>query len=91
MHGFDDGCWLIHAGYIHLIAELMQGDIAHIKHFIKDASLMCLDTRYIVEFCEIGILHKDRPTDIDDASISDDPDIAVPIEHFVEHDKKEHE
>jgi hypothetical protein len=36
------------------------------------------------------ILHKDRPTDIDDAAISNNPYITIPVEDFVKHDKKHH-
>lgn len=66
----------------------MKSDITNIKELVENTSLMCLDTWYIMKFCKICILHKDRPTDIDDASISDDPDITVPIKNFMKHDKK---
>ncbi len=68
----------------------MERDIADIKEFVEDASLIRLDSRYIMKFHKRRILHKDGPADIYDAPISDNPYITIPIEDFVKHDKKHH-
>jgi hypothetical protein len=43
-----------------------------------------------MKFCESRILHKYRPTHINNPSVSDNPDITIPVEYFVEHDEKKH-
>lgn len=66
----------------------MEVDVSDVEELIKYTSLVWLYRWYIVKFCKSRILHKYRPTDIDDAAISDNPDITVPVEDFVKHDKK---
>jgi hypothetical protein len=41
-----------------------------------------------MKFCESRILHKYRPPHINNSSVSNNPYITVPVEDFVEHDKK---
>ena len=68
----------------------MQIDVADIEEFIPYASLIGLNSWYIMKFCESRVLHKYRPPHINNSSVSDNPDIAIPVEYFVEHDEKKH-
>lgn len=68
----------------------MERDIADIKEFVEDTSLIRLDSRDIMKLHKGRVLHKDGPADIYDAPISNNPYIAVPIEDLVKHDKKHH-
>lgn len=79
---------LIHTRDIHFIAHFMEVDVSYIEELIPYTSLICLYRWYIVKFCKSRILHKYRPADIDDTAVSDNPDITVPIEDLVQHDKK---
>ena len=90
MDSVDDEIWLKHTSHAHLVAHFMERDISDVKEFIEDASLVRLDSCYIVEFHKCRILHKNGPTDIDDTTISNNPYITIPIQDFVEHDKKHH-
>ncbi len=68
----------------------MEIDVADIEEFIPYTSLIGLNSWYIMKFCESRILHKYRPPHINNSSVSDNPYIAIPVEDFVEHDKKKH-
>jgi hypothetical protein len=89
LYCIDNSAWLVHAGDRQLIAHFVQCYVTDVEKFIKNTSLIRLYTRYIMKFCEVRILHKYRPANIDDPPIGDDPYIAIPIKHLVEHDKKE--
>jgi hypothetical protein len=68
----------------------MERDIADIEEFVEDTSLIGLNTRDIMKLHKCRILHEYRPTDINNPIISNYPDITVPVENFMKHDKKHH-
>lgn len=84
----DYHIWLVHTWDIHLVAHLMQIDITDVEEFIPYTSLIRLNRRYVMKFCESRVLHKYRPSHINNSSVGDNPDITVPVEDFVKHDKK---
>lgn len=90
LNSSNDNIWLIHPWDIHLVTHLVEPDITDIEKFIKYTALIGLNGRNIMKFCESRVLHKYRPTHIYDTSVSDNPDITVPVQYLVQHDKKEH-
>lgn len=90
LYEVGDGLGLVHAGDKHLVAHPVERDVADIEELVEYASLMRLDAGDVMEFREARVLHEERPADVDDAPVGDDPDIAVPVQDLVEHDEKKH-